>query len=281
MGGGVAVVIPARLDATRFPGKLLARAAGRTILEWTWSRTRRAEGVQTVWIATDSDEIATEAGRFGAQVIRTGEHRSGTDRVAAAADAITPPPDWVVNVQGDEPLIAPATIGALCAVLRETPGTLVTCSAPLQDYRAWIDPTVVKVVVDARGDALYFSRAPIPAVKEGATPAAFARVRNVARAHVGIYGYPLDLLRRLRDLPASPLELIESLEQLRALEAGVRIRVVAVAASSQAVDTPADLERVRPALEVEAGRRGGSSASDPPGAPSAGGTKPARQGGST
>jgi 3-deoxy-manno-octulosonate cytidylyltransferase (CMP-KDO synthetase) len=259
MGGGVAVVIPARLGATRFPGKLLSRAAGRTILEWTWSRAHRVGGIQGVWIATDSDEIASEARTFGAEVIRTGDHRSGTDRVAAAANEIVPRPEWVVNVQGDEPLIAPETISAVAAALRETPGVLVTASAPLTDFRAWVDPAVVKVVACQRGEALYFSRAPIPATKEGPTPEAFARVRSVARAHVGIYGYPLGLLRRLCELSASTLEQIESLEQLRALEAGLRIRVIAVAARTQAVDTPEDLERVRPLLEAEAHRAPGAT----------------------
>jgi 3-deoxy-manno-octulosonate cytidylyltransferase (CMP-KDO synthetase) len=281
MGGGVAVVIPARLGATRFPRKLLARAAGRTILEWTWMRARDTAGLRGVWIATDSGEIEAEARAFGAQVIPTGDHRSGTDRVAAAAGAIDPAPEWIVNVQGDEPLIAPATIGAVAVALRETPGTLVTCSAPLGDHRAWVDPAVVKVVTDERGYALYFSRAPIPATKGGASAEAFAHIRGVARAHVGIYGYPLDLLRQLCALPSSALEQAESLEQLRALEAGLRIRVIPVGERSQAVDTPADLERVRPWLAAEVHRTAGDATSTDTRTAPAGPTGRVRQGGSS
>ncbi len=251
-GGGVALIIPARLGATRFPGKLLERAAGRSILEWTWRRARAAAGPQRVWIATDSDPIAREAGRFGGVVIRTGEHPSGTDRVAEAADRIQPAPRWVVNLQGDEPLIDPSVIGAVCEELQRSDEAVVTCSAPLTAYREWIDPAVVKVVCDRNREALYFSRAPIPSTPRGATPDAFADVRAVARVHVGIYGFPAPLLRRMVGEERAPLERIESLEQLRLLETGVRIRVVPVARRSVAVDVPEDLERVRPLLEQEA-----------------------------
>ncbi len=258
MGGGVAVIVPARLASTRFPRKLLARVAGRTILEWTWRRARAVPGTRGVWIATDSAEIAGEVRAFGGEVLMTGEQPSGTDRVAAAARSLSPAPEGVVNLQGDEPLIAPATIGEVCAALRESGDALITCSAPLRDHREWVDPAVVKVVVNGQGEALYFSRAPIPATQDGPTPAAFERARVAGRAHVGIYGYPLALLVKLRGLPVAALEQIESLEQLRALAAGVRIRVVAVAGRTQAVDTPEDLERVRPALEAEAARAGAS-----------------------
>ncbi len=280
MDGGVAVVIPARLGATRFPGKLLARVAGRSVLEWTWGRARVARGPRGVWIATDSDEIAAQAERFGARVVRTGDHRSGTDRAAAAAAAIDPPPAWVVNVQGDEPLIDPGAIEAVCRAVRATREELITCSAPLADRAEWTAPAVVKVVVTRRGEAIYFSRAPIPGTKDGPTAEAFERVRGVARAHVGIYGYPLDLLRRLCALPSSPLEQLESLEQLRALEAGVRIRVLPLGGRSQAVDTPEDLERVRPLLEAEAGLPGGGGERGATRATGAGGTDNQQQGGS-
>jgi 3-deoxy-manno-octulosonate cytidylyltransferase (CMP-KDO synthetase) len=253
---GPAIVIPARLDATRFPGKLLHRIAGRSILEWTWRRAREVAGISGVWVATDSDEIAREASAFGAPVLRTQAHRSGTDRVGAAVRQIRPAPRWVVNLQGDEPLVAPRTIARLCDTLRATDEEMVTCAAPVSSLDEWRDPNVAKVVCSADGRALYFSRAPIPASKRGVDKEAFATLRLLPLAHVGIYGYPASVLERLLALPAAPLEQAESLEQLRALEAGIPIRVVHVDVGGYGVDTPQDLLRVEPILqrEMEASR---------------------------
>ncbi len=248
--GGLAVVIPARLASTRLPKKLLRKIAGRSVLEWTWSRIPRVANLAGVWIATDSDEIAGEATRFGADVLRTGPQPSGTDRVGAAIAGLTPRPRWVVNLQGDEPLVDPETISALCAALGSGDDQLVTCAAPIRDVREWCDPSVVKVVCDADGCALYFSRAPIPGAPGATADARFARARDLARVHVGIYGYPVPLLERLLALPPSPLERIESLEQLRALEAGIPMRVVQVGPQGPSVDTAEDLRRVESILHA-------------------------------
>ena len=249
--GGLAVVIPARFEATRLPGKLLKLAAGRSILEWTWRRAMQVEDVQGVWIATDSDEISAAAATFGAAVIRTGPQPSGTDRVAEALRKIDPRPRWVINLQGDEPLIDPAVIAAIGAVLTAGNNEIVTCAAPIESAEAWSDPAVVKVVTAADGRALYFSRAPLPATVAGATPEAFAKIAPLARVHIGIYGYPVALLTRLLACEPTPLERAESLEQLRMLELGIPIRVIPVAETGGAVDTAADLARARTLLEEE------------------------------
>jgi 3-deoxy-manno-octulosonate cytidylyltransferase (CMP-KDO synthetase) len=252
----LAVVIPARLDSTRFPAKLLQPVAGRTVLEWTWSRARAARGVDGVWIATDSDEIARAAAAFGAAVVRTGACASGSDRVAEALAAIRPAPRFVIDLQGDEPLIDPAAITRVAETLRASGEAIVTCGAPLSTFEDWVDPDVVKVVCAPDGRALLFSRLPIPGTRGRPDPAAFARVRSLVMQHVGLYGFPSGLLRRFLALSRSRLEEIEGLEQWRAMEAGIAVRVVAIEWAAPSIDTPADLERARAALEAEARREG-------------------------
>ena len=223
--------------------------AGRTILEWTWRRALDAVGVSSIWIATDSDEIADEAEQFGSQVIRTGLQPTGSDRVAAALDSITPTPRWVINLQGDEPLLDPSVIIQLYRKLITSSDRIITCATPLRTAAEWLDPARVKVVCDSGGRALYFSRAPIPATQGGTDAGHFEAARSLCLGHIGLYGYPVAILKKLMTLKPSPLEKIESLEQLRALEAGIEIDVVKVAQRSLAVDTPADLEKVRQILE--------------------------------
>jgi 3-deoxy-manno-octulosonate cytidylyltransferase (CMP-KDO synthetase) len=248
---GLAVIIPARFESVRFPGKLLHEIAGKTVLERTWRRAREIGGLQGIWIATDSDEIARAAASFGAGVLRTGRHPSGTDRVGEAVGAIQPAPGWVINLQGDEPLLDPRAIEQVAAALRAGDGEIVTCAAPLASPRDWLDPAVVKVVISRAGRALYFSRAPVPGSPSGPVPEAFELARQHAFQHIGIYGYPVALLQRFLALAPSPLEEAESLEQLRALEAGIPIRVIRLTVSSPAVDTPADLLRVCQLVEEE------------------------------
>jgi 3-deoxy-manno-octulosonate cytidylyltransferase (CMP-KDO synthetase) len=211
-------------------------------LEWTWRRAQTAVGAQCVRIATDSDEIAAVALAFGAQVIRTGTHRCGSERVAAAAATLGGAARWVVNLQADEPLIDPLAIQATAQRLCTGEETIVTCGAPLASPEAWTDPAVVKVVATRSDRVLFFSRAPIP---WGGAGDAFARVRALVRRHVGLYGYPRAMLERFVQLPPSPLELAESLEQMRALEAGMPMQLVRLDRAARAVDTPEDLERVR------------------------------------
>lgn len=235
------VVIPARYASTRLPAKALAVLAGKPMLQWVYERAR-ASGAQDVLIATDDSRIADAARGFGAPVVMTAvTHVSGTDRIAE----VTRAKDWpaesiVVNVQGDEPLIPPALIDQVAKALHAHPqAAIATVAAPILSFEEFLDPNAVKVVVDAQGRALYFSRAPIPANRDA--PRDFAN----ARRHIGLYAYRVGALQRIASLPSSTLENLEKLEQLRALESGLEIRVVdAAERPGPDVNTPQDLERV-------------------------------------
>jgi len=244
-GTPLALIIPARLPSTRLPHKLLQEVSGKTVLEWTWTRAVAALAPVLVSIATDSEEIAAVARGFGAHVVRTGPARCGSERVAAAAAQLEPRPAAVINLQGDEPLIDPQVIRSVARALDAPNAALVTCAAPLTSAAEWRDPSVVKVVARCDGHALFFSRRPIPGYAGAASDDTFERVRDRVWRHVGVYGYPFSLLQRFVAMPPTPLEAAESLEQLRALEGGIAIRLVHVAQAAPAVDTPADLARVR------------------------------------
>jgi 3-deoxy-manno-octulosonate cytidylyltransferase (CMP-KDO synthetase) len=232
----VAVIIPARFGASRFPGKPLADLGGKPVIAHVVERALRARGADVVAVATDDERIAEAARQAGAQVVITGPAATGTDRVAQAARALSPRPDVVVNLQGDEPMLEPQAVEAVIRAVLEG-AEIATLARPL-DPEEWVGTQAVKVVTDARGDALYFSRAPIPHRRGGGMPA-------LARAHVGIYGFTADALERFAALPAGRLEQEEALEQLRALEQGLRIRVVDTNYAGFGVDTPEDLERAR------------------------------------
>ena len=238
----VLAVIPARFHSTRLPGKILADIAGKPMIEHVYRRAAAASRVHAVIVATDDERIAQAVRSFGGAALMTrADHVSGSDRIAEVVSQL--PCRAVVNVQGDEPLIEPATIDAAIApVLTDTSVEMSTLSRPLQSLEEFKSPHVVKVVTNLKGDALYFSRAPIPAsgpsVPPGALPAA-------ARAHVGLYVYRRETLLKLAATAPGPLELEESLEQLRALAHGIRIRVVEARHVAAGVDTPEDLERVR------------------------------------
>jgi 3-deoxy-manno-octulosonate cytidylyltransferase (CMP-KDO synthetase) len=205
-------------------------------------RARRARGVAVVAVATDDPRIAAAAEQAGGRAILTGDHPTGTDRVAAAARQLDPAPEVVVNVQGDEPLIEPEAIEALVAAMEESGAEMATLARPLAEGE--LDrPQVVKVVTDLAGDALYFSRAPIPHRRAGGASA-------LARAHVGIYAFTAAFLQRFAALAPGRLEVEESLEQLRALEHGHRIRVADTRYRGFGVDTPEDLARARAILEA-------------------------------
>lgn len=250
----VVAIIPARLASTRLPGKPLCDILGRPMIQHVWERVRRARHVQAVLVATDDPGIAAVVRGFGGQAALTSPaHRSGTDRLAEAAAHVSA--DVVVNVQGDEPLLDPEALDAAVEALLADPAVeIATLSAPLLEVEEMLAPSVVKVVTDARGDALYFSRSPIPHLRLGAgadlrAAAAAAVAAGLARKHVGLYVYRREALLRFARLPPAPLEEAEGLEQLRALHHGLRLRVVArTAAGGPAVDTPEDLERVRAIL---------------------------------
>lgn len=242
-------VIPARYASSRFPGKALAVIAGKTMLQHVWERASQARYLTSLVIATDDERIRAAAEMFSAKVILTrADHLSGTDRVAEAASASHA--QFIVNIQGDEPMIDPAAIDAAILGMLEDPeadmGTLKTRIYREADIG---DPNVVKVVTDAHGNALYFSRWPIPYIREkdarekaGERPAAIFK-------HLGLYVYRRDFLLTYPDLPVGPLERAERLEQLRALENGFRIRVVETDYDSVGVDTPEDWERITALFE--------------------------------
>jgi 3-deoxy-manno-octulosonate cytidylyltransferase (CMP-KDO synthetase) len=240
----VLAIIPARFQSTRLPGKILADIAGRPMIEHVYRRASAARLVHGVIVATDDERIAAAVRSFGGVALMTrADHVSGTDRIAEVVAAH--PCRAVVNLQGDEPLIEPDTIDAAIApMLADSSLEISTACRPLTGADEFRNPSVVKVVTDDRGLALYFSRAPIPFPRDHA-----ADVPSLARAHMGLYVYRRDTLLRLAALPAAPLELIESLEQLRAMAHGIRIRVVDTPHQSAAVDTPADLERVRQLMQ--------------------------------
>lgn len=241
------IVIPARYDSSRFPGKPLADIAGTPMIQRVWERCRSSRLAGAVLVATDDERIAGVVRAFGGDVVMTSPRCStGSERVAEAAASRSE--GIIVNVQGDEPLIDPATIDAVIARLRDDgEADIATAATPSHDAAGFADPNVVKAVCDPRGYALYFSRAPVPHRRDpgGATETVYLR-------HHGIYAFRRDALQRFVRLPASPLERNEQLEQLRALEAGMRIAVVTVPASGPAVDTPADIDRVVEALRSEA-----------------------------
>lgn len=198
--------------------------------------SRRAS---TVYVATDDDRIADHVARFGGRVVRPeGEFQSGTDRIAAALDLLDQPYDIVVNVQGDEPLIDIASVDTLIEVLARSGVDIATLACPIESDEEYHSRDVVKVVADREGNAMYFSRAAIPYGS-----------REAARRHVGLYGYQSHVLRALAKIPPSELERAESLEQLRALQNGYRIRVIQTTAPHLGVDRPEDVARVEAALK--------------------------------
>jgi 3-deoxy-manno-octulosonate cytidylyltransferase (CMP-KDO synthetase) len=239
--GRIVAIIPARYQATRLPGKPLALIGGQPMIAHVYARASEARLVDSVLVATDDPRIAEAVDAFGGTAVMTrADHPSGTDRLAEVAAHLSA--DIIVNLQGDEPMLDPASVDAAIAPLLADPtipmGTLRTPLAP-EDAD---NPNVVKVVVNLAGDALYFTRASVPYLRPGQTPAPSWR-------HLGLYVYRRDTLLRLATLAPTPLEQSEGLEQLRALEHGIRLHTVAVPAASPSVDTPEDLARVRHMME--------------------------------
>lgn len=237
----VLVVIPARLASTRLPRKVLLPLAGLPVVEWCRRAALRAR-VGPVVVATDHADVAGTVERLGGDAVMTSpDCPSGTDRVAQAVRAVERARgrrfEVVINLQGDEPFIRPSTIRAVAALLtRARPaGDLSTAVVPLDDARRAAEPSLVKAVVAADGRCLYFSRAAVPHAARGAVPRYFQ--------HIGIYGFIRPALDRFVRLPPSALERLESLEQLRALEAGMAIAAAVVSDRTVAIDTAADLAR--------------------------------------
>lgn len=240
-GGSAIGLIPARYASTRFPGKPLALIAGKPLIQHVVERCRLAKSLHEVIVATDDPRIQKVAEKFCTVEITRPDHASGSDRIAEVAERR--PCNLIVNIQGDEPLIDPRVIDAVAQAL--TTSEMSTAATPLTQPSEYENPNIVKVVVSRTGRALYFSRRAIPYVRDAASRsideqlAAFPFLK-----HLGIYGYRRETLLKLVRLPISPMEEAEKLEQLRALENGIEIRVVRVEYESVGVDVPDDIARV-------------------------------------
>jgi 3-deoxy-manno-octulosonate cytidylyltransferase (CMP-KDO synthetase) len=232
-------IIPARYSATRLPGKPLADICGKPLIQYVYEQARKSKLLEDVIVATDDERILKAVEGFGGKAVMTSpSHPSGTDRCAEVARQIDC--DFVINIQGDEPLIPPEVIDKVAEALMESDEEIpMTSAATLANKEERENSNVVKVVTDQKGIALYFSRSPIPFYRNQVAP---------TLRHIGIYGYRKDFLLKFVSLPQTPLEKTESLEQLRALEHGFKIKIVLVDYSPVGVDTPEDLERVRKLL---------------------------------
>ncbi|MCD9189373.1 MAG: 3-deoxy-manno-octulosonate cytidylyltransferase [Pyrinomonadaceae bacterium] len=254
----VYAIIPARFSSTRLAGKLLREIAGKPLILHTLEQTRQARNIHETIVATDSGEILKIVQESGNNAVMTsGNHQSGSDRIAEVA-ANLPAGSVIVNVQGDEPTISPKTIEtAVETMLNDDSADIVTTCERIADAKDVISPDCVKVVTDANGYALYFSRSPVPFMREkvreyGSFEAALTAEPGLLghfRKHTGLYVYRREYLLKFTRLAQTKLETTEMLEQLRALENGAKIKVVEVAESSIGVDTAEDLEKVRTIIE--------------------------------
>lgn len=236
-----AAIIPARMGSTRFPGKVLANLGGKPIVQWVWERTKASKADEVI-IASDSEEVIRAVKAFGGNAQMTSpNHPSGSDRiweVAAKLDC-----DIIINVQGDEPFVEPTVIDRLIDVMQASSAPdMATVVVPATREQIGNNPSSPKVVIDVNDYALYFSRSPIPFLRTGGTEMPLYR-------HWGIYAYSRSALKKFVSLPESPLEKCEKLEQLRALENGMKIKVIKTEFQSIGIDTPEDLESAEKYLQ--------------------------------
>jgi 3-deoxy-manno-octulosonate cytidylyltransferase (CMP-KDO synthetase) len=233
----VVVVIPARYASSRFPAKPLYLICGKPMIQWTYEQAMKAELVSQVVVATDDQRIFDCVKSFGGEVVMTSaDHPSGTDRIAEVLENVEA--DLVVNVQGDEPTVEPKVIDDLVVAMVDNGAEMGTVAVPIdRDGEDFRNPNVVKLVKDCDGNALYFSRAPIPFCRDGAESVQPLK-------HWGLYAYTPELVKKFVEWPESALEKCEKLEQLRAVEHGVRIVVITAECDSVGVDTIADAEKV-------------------------------------
>jgi len=241
-------VIPSRWGSTRFPGKSLACIAGKPMIQWVVERVKQAKNLSEVVVATDDSRIAECVNQLhisGVHVAMTrSDHPSGTDRIAEAIEGIDA--EAIINIQGDEPLIDPALIDQLATTISGGNWDMVTAATPIEDPEEISDPSVVKVVFNRHGQALYFSRSTIPHIRE---PEATS-VAKVYWRHIGIYAYRREYLLKLVAQPPCALEELEKLEQLRALDLGCRMNVIQTADFGIGVDTPDDLKKAEALLRA-------------------------------
>jgi 3-deoxy-manno-octulosonate cytidylyltransferase (CMP-KDO synthetase) len=240
----VVVVIPARYGSTRLPGKPLVSIAGKPMIQRVFERARLAQRVNQVIVATDDERIVKAVETFGGEVRMTrSDHRTGTERVAEVAAHVEG--DVFVNVQGDEPLLDPAAVDtAVTSLLEEPKASIATVATPIKTPADIMDPNVVKTVLDFEGNAIYFSRAPIPWVRDSGSKVLARHLK-----HLGLYVFDRQALLEYPTLPPGELERIEQLEQLRWLENGWKIRVAEVEHDAISVDVPEDVARVEKLLQ--------------------------------
>jgi len=244
----VLAVIPARYAATRLPGKPLTLLAGKPMVQHVYERACKVRGVSRVVVATDDERILAAVKAFGGEARLTRpDHGSGTERVAEVAAQMAA--EIYLNLQGDEPLIEPAAIdAALEALAGDSSVPVATLCTPIEKVEDILDPNVVKVVFDFEGNALYFSRAPVPWIRDRNAPGSRAAPSHFK--HLGLYAFRRDVLLEFPTLPPGELERLEKLEQLRWLENGIGIRVVTTRYDSVSVDTPEDVPRVEALLRA-------------------------------
>ena len=238
----IVAVIPARYQSTRFEGKPLADIHGKPMIYYVYAGARRAKGIQDVFVATDDDRIRRAVLEFGGKVVMTSpEHKTGTDRIAEAVSNLDV--DIVINVQGDEPLVHPEMLEQAMHPLLENPRLVVTTlMSPIENPADFIDTTVVKTVIDLKGDVLFFSRSPIPYPK--------TRQSYTAYKQVGLYAFRKEFLLEFARMSPTPLELVEGVELLRAVENGIQVRGVETRHKTISVDTLSDLFEVRKILKL-------------------------------
>ncbi|MBE2289454.1 MAG: 3-deoxy-manno-octulosonate cytidylyltransferase [Chitinophagaceae bacterium] len=239
----IAGIIPARYASSRFPGKPLADIGGKSMIQRVYEQVSGSKSLSTIVVATDDERIATHVEAFGGKVVMTGTHHpSGTDRCFDALQQLDPGYKYVINIQGDEPFIDPAQIDELAAVLADGTTEIATQMIPVATHEELFDRGEVKIVLNTQMEALYFSRMVIPFIK-GIDEKEWHLHHKYFR-HVGMYAYRTDILERLTELSVSALEQAESLEQLRWLESGYKIKCVPTTYDSHCVDSPGDIEKV-------------------------------------
>lgn len=250
----VVVAIPARYASSRLPGKPLADIAGKTMIHRVVEQAQKASGVDSVLVATDDDRIAREVESFGGEVVMTrSDHPSGTDRLAEVFSER--PADVVINVQGDEPFLDPHLIESLIKPFTDEPDLqFATLKTPITDPADLLDETVAKLVVDAFDNVLYFSRSPIPFVRDSMRiekgRVSIDDISNLELyKHIGLYAYRREFLLEFASWEPAPAEQLEKLEQLRALHHGVRVKAITVSHEGFSVDTPEDLQRANEQFE--------------------------------
>lgn len=238
----IIAVIPARFQSSRFPGKPLAMIAGKPMIQHVYERVKLVENIEKVFVATDDERIYNCVRNFGGETILTGECSCGTERVYEAAEKEQY--DIVINVQGDEPLIHPCMIKELIDIMLDRKALMATLCKEIKTMEDIMNPNIVKVVTDLQGDAVYFSRNPIPYNRDNSEDIRYFK-------HIGIYGYRREFLEQYVNMPRSPLERAENLEQLRVLENGYKIAVAETQYDSVGVDLPEHIQQIEEILKHE------------------------------